>query len=76
MTKEFEKRVIREGVVDTKKYRYVYESETEGVYIIRLERKYLGTTVAIDGWEMVKDFMLPEGKSFPRECRGRDRHGF
>lgn len=38
MTKEFEKRVIREGMVDTKKYRYVYESGTQGVYIRRIEK--------------------------------------
>lgn len=62
MTKDFERKVIREGMVDTKKYRYVYESSTDGVYIRRIERKYLDTTVAIDGgWEIVKDYTQPRG---------------
>ena len=29
MTKEFERKVIREGCVDTRKYRYVYESSKD-----------------------------------------------
>lgn len=62
MTKEFEIKVIREGMVDTKKYRYVYESSTQGVYIRRIEKKYLDTTVAIEGgWEIVKDYTQPRG---------------
>lgn len=62
MTKEFERKVIREGCVDTKKYRYVYESGTQGVYIRRIERKYLDTTAAIDSdWEIVKDYTQPRG---------------
>lgn len=62
MTKEFERKVIREGCVDTRKYRYVYESGTRGVYIRRIEKKYLDTTVAIEGgWEIVKDYTQPRG---------------
>lgn len=38
MTKEFERKVIREGCVDTRKYRYVYESSKDGVYIRRIEK--------------------------------------
>lgn len=68
MTKEFERKVIREGCVDTAKYRYMYIGNLNDCCIIRIERKYLDTTIATSGWEMVKDYMLPDGKSYPREC--------
>lgn len=68
MKKDFEQRVIREKVVDTAKYRYMYISNLDDCCIIRIERKYLDTTVASNGWKMVRDYMLPDGKSYPREC--------
>ena len=50
MKKEFIERIIREGTVDTRNYRYrVFEGE-----IIRLPIEYLGTTAAFGGWETVK----------------------
>lgn len=68
MKKDFEQRVIREEVVDTAKYRYMYIYNEDDCCIIRIERKYLGTTITNNGWEMVKDYLLPRGKSYPREC--------
>lgn len=58
MSKRLIKRIMAEGTVDTRNYRYTtrgrwncygeYESE-----IIRIPLKSLGTTAAIDGWERV-----------------------
>lgn len=57
MTKQFIDRVINEGMVDTKDYRYTVK-EVMGKnglvnQIQRLPIDYLGTTAAIDGWETV-----------------------
>lgn len=50
MTIEFKHRIIREGIVDTKKYRYVYRDGK----IYRIELEKLDTTAAINGWKEVK----------------------
>lgn len=58
MTKAFENKVIRYGVIDTAKYRYIIreryglENVTRGIY--RLPIASLDTTDAVDGWELVK----------------------
>ena len=49
LKKAFLNRVIREGIVDTRNYRYV----CNGNIIKRLPIKYLNTTAAIDNWETV-----------------------
>lgn len=49
LKKAFLNRVIREGIVDTRNYRYVYK----GNIIKRLPIKYLDTTISIDNWETV-----------------------
>ena len=49
MKNEFIAKVIREGIVDTDKYRYVFKDGN----ILRLPLSYLDTTKAIDGWEVV-----------------------
>lgn len=65
MTKEFEKRVLREGAVDTRKYRYVVVTCLPTVYrgekieIRRIPLSALDTTAAIFGsseseWVCVK----------------------
>ena len=56
MTKAFEERVKREGIVDTTKYRYVYKVLANRAYIERVEIEKLGTTEAINGWEIVKEW--------------------
>lgn len=59
MTKNFEERVLREGVVDTEKYRYIVKDKygcekiARGIY--RLPINHLDTTAAIDSWELVKE---------------------
>lgn len=58
MNKEFEARVKFEGVVDTKKYRYVYKVR-DGIRksrIIRIEISKLDTTAALNEWEVVKEY--------------------
>ena len=54
MKKEFENKVIRYGIVDTKKYRYKFRTTINGAEIERIPIEYLGTTMAINGWEIVK----------------------
>ena len=54
MKKEFIERVIAEWVVDTKKYRYIYDPICEIAYIKRLRRSLIGTTAAYGNWEVVK----------------------
>lgn len=55
MTKAFEKRVIKEYIVDTKTYRYKVITKNYKQYIVRLPQIYLDTTRAINGWEIVKE---------------------
>lgn len=52
MKKLFIERVVREGIVDTRKYRYIMK----GAKILRLPIIYLDTTLAINGWECVFEF--------------------
>lgn len=58
MKRDFIERVIRERVVDTRKYRYtIKERQTvteQYAEIRRLPLSDLDTTAAIDGWETVK----------------------
>ena len=54
MKKDFENKVIRYGMVDTKKYRYILRTTINGDVIERIPIEYLGTTMAINGWEIVK----------------------
>ena len=54
MKKEFFDKIIKNGVVDTKKYRYVYGVSAEKAEIRRIAIDLLDTTVTIDGWEVVK----------------------
>jgi len=49
MTLKFKCKIVREGIVDTKKYRYVYRDGE----IYRIELSKLDTTAAIDGWVKV-----------------------
>ncbi len=57
MTEKFMQKVLREGIVDTKKYRYVRRDVTglknQWIEIRRLPIADLDTTAAIDGWETV-----------------------
>lgn len=58
MTVEFEKKVMREGIVDTKKYRYVvkecHDSNSQWAEIRRLPIEKLDTISAAGEWETVK----------------------
>lgn len=57
MKKEFWEKVRRERIVDTRKYRYVLDTDIrlERPLIKRLPIEDLETTAAIDGWEVVKE---------------------
>lgn len=52
MTKNFENRVIRERIVDTKAYRYAIRENK----IVRIELDKLDTTAALTDWVVVKQF--------------------
>ena len=54
MTKKFIKKVKLYGVVDTRKYRYVYRNDGTSAWIDRLPIIWLDTTHAINKWETVK----------------------
>ena len=58
MTKDFERKVLNERIVDTKTYRYIvaekYDAESQWAEIKRLPIAQLDTAAAIDGWETVK----------------------
>ena len=58
MTKDFEARVKYEGVVDTKKYRYVYNAGIgdKKSNITRIENSKLDTTAAYTDWVVVKEY--------------------
>lgn len=57
MKKEFVEKVKREGIVDTKSYRYRTAirngADAQKLQILRLPIEDLDTTSAIDGWEVV-----------------------
>lgn len=54
MTKNFEQKVINNGSIDTRNYRYIYVAGNISACIKRLPLELLDTTAAIDGWETVK----------------------
>lgn len=54
MKKEFVKKVMRELIVDTRKYRYICADFCDRSEIRRLPIEYLDTTAALDGWETVQ----------------------
>ena len=56
MKKQFIDKVIREGVVDAKNYRYCLVADIGRTYIKRLPISALNTTEALDGWEIVAEF--------------------
>jgi hypothetical protein len=51
MTNRFLRRVVSESIVDTRKYRYTYN--TGNGNIERLQLNKLNTTEAISSWEIV-----------------------
>ena len=55
MTKAFIRRVKREGIVDTRRYRYVYHVIDNTYGISRIDIDLLDTTAALDksNWKVV-----------------------
>lgn len=58
MTKNFVERIIREGIVDSRKYRYTCFENFGEIIIKRIPLIYLDTTAVYDGWEYVKRISL------------------
>lgn len=54
MRKSLLDKIIREGTVDTRNYRYKQEWFADRIEIQRLPLSYLDTTMAINGWETVE----------------------
>lgn len=59
MTEKFFRKIIREDIVDTKKYRYTTrEKVVDGrqiLQVIRIPLEKLNTTAAFDEWEVVEE---------------------
>ncbi|MEO3123143.1 hypothetical protein [Mediterraneibacter gnavus] len=53
MTKQFLKRVVNESIVDTRKYRYTYNTGNGNIERLPLEK--LNTTYALTDWEVVRN---------------------
>lgn len=51
MTNQFLKRIISESAIDTKKYRYIYNTGNGNIERLPLEK--LNTTYALTDWEVV-----------------------
>lgn len=51
MTKQFLKRVVNESIVDTRKYRYIYNTGNGNIERLSLEK--LNTTDSLTDWEVV-----------------------
>ena len=54
MTKMFREKVLQNGTVDTKTYRYRFVECVDHGEIRRVRIEYLGTTASLDGWETVE----------------------
>ena len=76
MKKEFIEKVKREQIVDTKNYRYRVQdwngTRTQKLQILRLPIEDLGTTAAIDGWEVVYEEGDPEVETLAERIRKSD----
>lgn len=53
MKKNFIEKVIRNGSVDTRNYRYIVKEFSDRLEVQRLPLSSLDTTDAINGWETV-----------------------
>lgn len=53
MTKQFLKRVVNESIVDTRKYRYTYNTGNGNIERLPLEK--LNTTYALTDWKVVRN---------------------
>ena len=60
MTKAFENKVIREGCVDTHKYRYIYRVFANRAELRRIPIEYLNTTAAIAHRDIIKVYRQKE----------------
>ena len=54
MNAKFIDKVIREGFVDTKNYRYVCRVDKTSAVVSRLPINRLDTTAALEPWEVVE----------------------
>lgn len=54
MTKIFREKILQNGTVDTKIYRYRFVECRDHAEIRRIRLEYLDTTAALDSWETVE----------------------
>lgn len=54
ISSNFRKRILDERCVETRKYRYIIAQEDQHVVIERLPLELIGTTKALDSWEIVE----------------------
>lgn len=53
MTNRFLRRVVSESIIDTREYRYTYNTENGNIERLPLEK--LNTTDSITDWEIVRN---------------------
>lgn len=56
MRESFKRKVIENGIYDTKRYRWLYDSNSNTIQ--RLPIQYLDTTRALSEWEIVESEVL------------------
>ena len=56
MTESFKQKIIENGIYDTKRYRWIYDINTNTIQ--RLPIKYLDTTKALSDWVIVESEVL------------------
>lgn len=49
------KRVLRETIVDTRRYRYYLQATADRLVVLRTRIENIGTTAVLNRWEVVAD---------------------
>lgn len=55
VSRDLIKRVLRETIVDTRRYRYYLQATVDRIVVLRTRIENIGTTAALDPWEVVAD---------------------
>ncbi len=58
MNKDFYNKVIKNGIVDTKKYRYKLKEYADHANIERIDIKEINTTTVYTDWEVVVENVI------------------
>lgn len=56
ISKNFAAKVLANGMIDTRNYRYIIKCDNYGCQVLALPIKFLDTTAAYDNWKVVYTF--------------------